>query len=195
MEMQWFIGKISSDSEWQIRTDYNRVHPPLEIKGVRPADTADDTTEHTGGGTHGSNYSGYTTYASATSYTAPYSSSSAYPQSSEQGTYERTPESHGTSAEGYTNRYFPASSSNTGWSAGSYGSGGAAYNTADTSTPAGGYGKSDYYPSGHASSHTATGYETRELHPVAEGQDPEPEEEGYPEEPAAPPRDDDLYEP
>ena len=192
MEMQWFIGKISSDSEWQIRTDYNRVHPPLEIKGVRPADTADDTTEHTGGGTYGSSYSGYP-YASATSYTAPYSSSSAYPQSSEQGTYERAPESHGTSAEGYTNQYFPASSSNTGWSAGSYGSGGAAYNTADTSTTAGGYGKSDYYTSGRASSHTATGYEARELHPVAEGQDPEPEEEGYPEEPAAPPREDDLY--
>jgi hypothetical protein len=184
--MQWFIGKISSDSEWQIRTDYNRVHPPLEIKGVRPADTADDTTEHTGGGTYGSSYSGYTApYASATSYTAPYSSSSAYPQSSEQGTYERTPESQGT--------YFPASSSNTSYSAGTYGSGGAAYNTAGTSTAAGGYGTSDYYTGGHASSHTATGYETRELHPVAEGQDPEPEEEGYHEEPAPPAGDDDLY--
>jgi hypothetical protein len=32
----WFIGKISSDSEWQLRTDYNKVQPPLEIKGYRP---------------------------------------------------------------------------------------------------------------------------------------------------------------
>jgi hypothetical protein len=167
VEMQWFIAKVSSDSEWQIRTDYNRVHPPLEIKGVRPAETAEDTTEHAGGGTYVAGYTGYTA-----PYTpAPYSSSSAYPQSSQQGMYDHAPESHSTSADGYTNSYFPASSSNTGYSSGSYGSGGAAYNTADTSTAAGGYGTSDYYAGGHASSQTTTGYETRELHSVPEGQE------------------------
>ncbi|KAH8751896.1 hypothetical protein BGZ57DRAFT_728116, partial [Hyaloscypha finlandica] len=35
----WFIGKVSADSEWQVRTGYNRVHPPLEIKAERPSDT------------------------------------------------------------------------------------------------------------------------------------------------------------
>jgi hypothetical protein len=181
VEMQWFIGKVSSDSEWQIRTDYNRVHPPLEIKGVRPADTADDTTEHTGGGTYGTGYPGYTAPYTSATYTTPYGSSSAYTQSSGQSTYEHPPESHGNTAEGYTNPYFPASSPNTSYSTPSYNSDGAAYNTAGTSTTMGEYGTSDYYASGHASSHTATGYEHRELHPVDEGQEqrenPRPEEQ------------------
>jgi hypothetical protein len=38
----WFIGKISSDSEWQIRSDYNRIHPPLDIKGVPAPETPDN---------------------------------------------------------------------------------------------------------------------------------------------------------
>ena len=89
----WFIGKISSGSEWQIRTDYNRIHPPLEIKGVRPSDTPDDTYEHagsvtdyaTGGGSSASAdyYSGSSSSSSGTYYgrssnaaTATYSNSS-----------------------------------------------------------------------------------------------------------------------
>ncbi|KAH8762311.1 hypothetical protein F5882DRAFT_522842 [Hyaloscypha sp. PMI_1271] len=51
----WFIGKIHADSEWQVRTDYNRVNPPLEIKGSRPSGTAvDDASEHQRGAEYGS---------------------------------------------------------------------------------------------------------------------------------------------
>jgi hypothetical protein len=32
----WFIGKVHADSEWQLRTDYNRVHTPLEVTGAKP---------------------------------------------------------------------------------------------------------------------------------------------------------------
>jgi Family of unknown function (DUF6590) len=39
-----FIRKISSESERRIRKDYNRVHPPLEIKGS--PDTPDNTNGH-----------------------------------------------------------------------------------------------------------------------------------------------------
>jgi hypothetical protein len=38
----WFIGSIFSDFEWQLRTDYNRIHPPLEIKGFSPPGMSDD---------------------------------------------------------------------------------------------------------------------------------------------------------
>ena len=39
----WFIGKVSSDSEWQLSTDYNRIHPPLENEGVPAPNTSDNT--------------------------------------------------------------------------------------------------------------------------------------------------------
>ncbi len=66
---------MSSDSEWQIRTDYNRVHPPLEIKGVPPADIPEDTYEYAQGGTRG----GYYPYDSGSYQSASYSSGSSYP--------------------------------------------------------------------------------------------------------------------
>ena len=81
--IQWFIGKVSSDSEWQIRTDYNRVHPPLEIRGVRPPDTPDDTYEYAQGGS-GSAYTSTSTYTS--SYGTP-----AYPAASSSAGYSATP--------------------------------------------------------------------------------------------------------
>jgi hypothetical protein len=62
----WFIGKVSSDSEWQIRTDYNRIHPPLEIKGVPAPEMPDNT---------------YRSSAVATNY-AIGGGSAAYPESS-----------------------------------------------------------------------------------------------------------------
>jgi hypothetical protein len=39
----WFIGKVSSDSEWQIRSDHNRIHPDLDIKGFPAPETPDNT--------------------------------------------------------------------------------------------------------------------------------------------------------
>jgi hypothetical protein len=46
----WFIGKIHSNSEWQLGTDYNRVNPPLSTRGSPPEDAFDD------GSTYQSNY-------------------------------------------------------------------------------------------------------------------------------------------
>ncbi|KAE9369934.1 hypothetical protein N431DRAFT_305378, partial [Stipitochalara longipes BDJ] len=70
----WFIGKVSSDSEWQIRTDYNRVHPSLMLKD--------------GGGGYSPGYSGGGV-TSASSYTASYHSPSP--------SYGETPGSYGGS--------------------------------------------------------------------------------------------------
>lgn len=39
----WFIGKVSSDSEWQIRSDHNRIHPVPDIKGFPAPETPDNT--------------------------------------------------------------------------------------------------------------------------------------------------------
>jgi hypothetical protein len=85
----WFIGKISSDSEWQIRTDYNRVHPPLEIKGVRPPDTPDDTYEHAASATDyttGGGYSASAGYYSGGSSGGTYNGGS-YPTTATYDTY------------------------------------------------------------------------------------------------------------
>jgi hypothetical protein len=32
----WFIGRVHKNSEWQLGTDYNEVHPPLQARGVPP---------------------------------------------------------------------------------------------------------------------------------------------------------------
>jgi hypothetical protein len=91
----WFIGKVSADSEWQVRTDYNRVHPPLEIKeGVRPSDTVvDDASEHQREAEYGSASMYRSGYISPTApYTAPYGPSLAYSQSPEHGKDEHAEE-------------------------------------------------------------------------------------------------------
>jgi hypothetical protein len=72
----WFIGKIARDSERQIRTDYNRIHPPLEIKGVRPSDTPSDTYQHAGSVTDYTTGGGSS--ASADYYSGSSSSSGTY---------------------------------------------------------------------------------------------------------------------
>ncbi|PMD49670.1 uncharacterized protein K444DRAFT_576831 [Hyaloscypha bicolor E] len=94
----WFIGKVSADSEWQIRTDFNRVHPPLAIKGVKPSDEP-DIFNHNFPATYGSS-DGYATYqkASHTTYgysaANPYTSAATNTQVSPSGVY-------GSSAEFY----------------------------------------------------------------------------------------------
>lgn len=62
----WFIGKISDGSEWQFKTDYNRIHPALDVKGV-PSSEAPDKTYRS---------------PAATNYYAIGGGSSAYPGSS-----------------------------------------------------------------------------------------------------------------
>jgi hypothetical protein len=100
----WFIGKISSDSEWQIRTDYNRVHPPLEIKGVRPPDIPDDTYEHVASAidyTTGGGYSASAGYYSGGSSGGTYNGGSSYPSTA---TYDAYPSSsYGPSYGSYGN--------------------------------------------------------------------------------------------
>jgi len=56
----WFIGRISSDSKCDWRTDYDsiqppleyRVAPPLEIPEYRPLDTSDDAEDNADAHTH-----------------------------------------------------------------------------------------------------------------------------------------------
>jgi hypothetical protein len=90
----WFIGKVSSDSEWQIRTDYNRIHPPLEIKGVRPSDTPGDTYEHAGSATDYATGGGS---ASADYYSSGSSSGTYYGRSSNAATATYPSSSYGSS--------------------------------------------------------------------------------------------------
>ncbi|KAH8752618.1 hypothetical protein BGZ57DRAFT_912532 [Hyaloscypha finlandica] len=116
----WFIGKVSSDSEWQVRTDYNRVHPPLEIKGVRPADTLDDTYYATGGESlastnyyPGSSSSGTYYGRSSNAFTATYPSSSYGSSFSLNPAYGAGYGTYGSYSDvpantvGYTSPYFP----------------------------------------------------------------------------------------
>jgi hypothetical protein len=109
----WFIGKIHADFEWKVRTDYNRVHPPLEIKAERPSDTVvDDASEHQGGAANetASIYrSGYTSHTDPNATPPGYSP--AYSQSPELGKYEHAEEGSSVSAGKYANPYFPVSSS------------------------------------------------------------------------------------
>jgi hypothetical protein len=73
----WFIGKVHSRSEWQLGADYNRVHPPLEPRGIPPDDRADNDGYHGGNGSgyYPSTYStGSSAYPSTTSYPNPISS-------------------------------------------------------------------------------------------------------------------------
>ncbi|PVH81053.1 hypothetical protein DL98DRAFT_514958 [Cadophora sp. DSE1049] len=39
----WFIGRIARESEWYLATDFNRTHPPLEVRS-RPADDPETRT-------------------------------------------------------------------------------------------------------------------------------------------------------
>ncbi|PMD40903.1 hypothetical protein L207DRAFT_347188 [Hyaloscypha variabilis F] len=123
----WFIGKVSSDSEWQIRTDYNRVHPPLDLRGLQPPpDGQDELFDYAGGGAAGTEYA--TSYAGYTTpYASPYTSNTAYPAasgnvpytasyataqpSSGHDTYGSPHEGgYATSTSTTHNPYFPASS-------------------------------------------------------------------------------------
>jgi hypothetical protein len=41
----WFIGKVEKGSEWQLKTDYNRIHPPLDTRGLPPSFSEDISEE------------------------------------------------------------------------------------------------------------------------------------------------------
>ncbi|KAN0095172.1 hypothetical protein V8E51_015883 [Hyaloscypha variabilis] len=190
----WFIGRVSSDSEWQIRTDYNRVHPPLEVKGVQPPhDTPEDTYEYAGGGTgtsgYGPSYQGYAasyagSYAANPAYpaatgNAQYSASYTAPQPTSGHTAYGSPQGGGYAASTGTthNPYFPASSNyqaptdthSTGYSTGHYGSSEGQYSTPGTSTSPGSYGSGGYQGS---SSHA---YERHDLGDVDEIEEEQPQ--------------------
>jgi len=155
---------VSSDSEWQIRTDYNRVHPPLEIKGVPPADVPEDTFEHV----HGGNRGGYSSYGAGSYPSASYSSGSSYPQTASYASsatgYSTAPSTsydvHGTipeheheqesSSATYPSYGSPIASANapygdssTGYDAGAYAASPTAYAGPGT-TAAGAYGSGTY---------------------------------------------------
>lgn len=155
---------MSSDSEWQIRTDYNRVHPPLEIKGVPPADIPEDTYEHAQGGTRGSYYP----YESGSYPSASYPSSSSYPQTTSYASsatgYSTAPstsydmhetipeEQHEQESSSATYPPYgspnasanaPYGDSSTGYDAGTYAASATAYAEPST-TAAGGYGSGAY---------------------------------------------------
>ena len=95
----WFIGRISSDSEWRLRTDFNKVHSPLEIKGYRPPDMTDDAEDDAE-----DNAEAYT-YNLAPTYTDPY--------------YQQPVESEyrgANSSSQYMTAYLPSPESATGYS-------------------------------------------------------------------------------
>ncbi|KAH7416798.1 hypothetical protein BKA64DRAFT_636196 [Cadophora sp. MPI-SDFR-AT-0126] len=48
----WFIGKVHEDSEWTLSTDYNRVHPLLQPRGVPPEEQTNTAVPHAGGGSY-----------------------------------------------------------------------------------------------------------------------------------------------
>jgi len=56
----WFVGKVDKESEWQFVTNYNRVHAPIETKGLTLPPNPDETYMCAQGG-------------ESSSYQAPYS--------------------------------------------------------------------------------------------------------------------------
>ena len=48
----WFIGKVHEDSQWILSTDYNRVHPLLQPRGVPPEEQNSTTVTHAQGGSY-----------------------------------------------------------------------------------------------------------------------------------------------
>ncbi|PMD40857.1 hypothetical protein L207DRAFT_346681 [Hyaloscypha variabilis F] len=162
----WFIGRISSDSEWQLRTDYNRIHPPLEVKGCSPATLDDVDLLNPPLGYPGAYFSSpnlVSTYPSTHALDNNVSTSSADYNVDRSTEYSSTGE--------HAEPSFPARSPDAGYGTSSYPgypSGGATYNSAV------------YGPGGHYGSNS-TGYRSsyllQDLHPVVEHED-----EIYPEE-------------
>jgi hypothetical protein len=156
----WFIGKVSSDSEWQIKTDYNRVHPPLETRGIYSSHTSDR-------GDSGPSYDGYRSpnfYGSSTSY------GPAYPTTGTPSSTYGPPQGYGEASvqpsANYTNPYYNSSQ---GASQGSYGDeshypAGSAF-PASSSSNVQGYGSSSFKP-------VESNPETIPEEPVGENGDP-----------------------
>ncbi|KAN0102260.1 hypothetical protein V8E51_012770 [Hyaloscypha variabilis] len=105
----WFIGRVSSESEWQVRTDYNRVHPPLETREIYSSHTSDR-------GDSGLSNVNPNPYYSSTSY------ESAYPTTGTASSTYGPPQGYGEASvqpsASYTNPYYISSQ---GTSQSSYG--------------------------------------------------------------------------
>ncbi|KAN0095215.1 hypothetical protein V8E51_015926 [Hyaloscypha variabilis] len=167
----WFIGSISSDSEWQLRTDYNRVHPPLDVAECYPPDDLEDSDLHTSyRGTavphYSRDYFGAPNLAST--YPSTYTSDQNASASSADGNAHRSIEYRSTGD--YAKPLFPASSSYADYGTSSYPSGGTTNNPPSTSSSSASYGPGGYYGPDFL-------YKRQDLSPVAEE-----EEEIYQEE-------------
>ena len=62
----WFVGKIHSDSEYQLTADYNLVHPPMASRGQPPTSAPEHVYEYAEGAA-----GSYQSQTSQSLYTAP----------------------------------------------------------------------------------------------------------------------------
>jgi len=71
----WFIGKVHSRSEWQLGTDYNRVHPPLESplksRGLPQDESCKDNVAYSSSYLPTTTNSSRSSYRAATTYSPP----------------------------------------------------------------------------------------------------------------------------